>query len=1257
MFVRFGVLVRFGVVFVVVGCVSGFVGVGSVLAASPWWGLSSSSAPAVLQRGPCEGAEKPQTLPQCGQVVVRAENLGDLAVTGFANQVLITDVLPAEVRAMAIASLQTSSGFLDEGGGHGGMACSPLAPAVSFPAGGVTCAWSESFPLPPYELLEVAIEVEVGAGAVSGGENEVRVSGGEGDVCEKQEGGAFTTGFCAGIAEGVPASGSYEAHLTGQEVAPASLERPLAVGGPTLFGVEEYSLENENEGGAFDTQAGSHPFQQTTNTAFNQGTPQGPASEYIANPPALPKDLHFQWPPGLIGNPVPIPQCTEAQFSAYLEGGANECPAETAVGVASATVLLPHLTRLRTEQVPVFNLVPGRGEPARFGFEVERATVIINPTVRTGGDYGITVNVENITQLAVLISSRVTVWGVPGDRSHDGSRGWGCMEEGKIAVESSNVVPPCAPEGKTNPPPFLSLPTSCTGPLKTSVRADSWQEPKPEAEEPLVEPFKAMPALDGCNRLPFAASMEVAPDVQESSSPTGLTVKVHIPQEASLNATGLEGSDVKDTTVVLPEGITTNPAGANGLEACSEGLVGFTGFEEANKEFEAGVKTATFTPQLPGTFGSSEVLEPGVNFCPDASKIATAKITVPVLAHPLEGAVYLASQNTNPFGSLIAMYIVAEDPVSGVLVKLPGEVKLNPETGQLVSTFENTPQAPFENLELHFFGGERAPLATPAHCGTYPTSASFTPWSGNAPVSTSTSFNITSGPNGSACPGASLPFAPSFTGGSTNLQASAFSDLDTAIGREDGNQDLQSVQLHFPPGLTGLLSGVKLCGEPQADEGLCPPESKIGETTVSVGLGGDPYTVTGGEVFITGPYNGAPFGLSIKNPAKAGPFDVERDPQNPEGEPPCDCVVTRAKVEINPTTAALTVSTNSTGRYAIPHILDGIPLQIKHVAVTINRPGFTINPTNCSPMAITGTLNSSEGASSPINVPFQVTNCATLGFAPKFTVTTSGKTSKANGASLTSRVSYPYTPQGTQANIAKVKVDLPKQLPSRLTTLQKACLAAVFEANPSTCPPDSIVGHAIAYTPLLPVPLTGPAYFVSHGGEAFPSLTMVLQGYGVTIDLVGSTFIHDGITSTTFKQTPDSPVSTFELTLPEGPYSALTANANLCQTNLEMPTLFVAQNGAEIHQTTTIHTENCPNTLTITKHTTTHHTTTLTITVPTAGKLTATTKTTKTTTTTKGHETIKLTLKTPKPTTIHLTLTTTNHTKTLTTTLTTRTKN
>jgi hypothetical protein len=372
----------------------------------------------------------------------------------------------------------------------------------------------------------------------------------------------------------------------------------------------------------------------------------------------------------------------------------------------------------------------------------------------------------------------------------------------------------------------------------------------------------------------------------------------------------------------------------------------------------------------------------------------------------------------------------------------------------------------------------------------------------------------------------------------------------------------------MPPGLAGLLSTVALCPEPQATQGTCGPESQIGETTVSAGVGSEPITVTGGRVYITGPYEGAPYGLSIVNPVKAGPFDLENTKTN---HPPCDCIVIRARIEVNPVTAQLTVTSDQ-----IPTIIEGIPLQLKHINVLINRPGFTFNPTNCQPKALAATVTGNENTSQLTSTPFQVTNCAALNFQPKFTVTTSGKTSKADGASLHVLLSYPDTPPGTSTNIAKVKVDLPKQLPSRLTTLQKACLAAVFETNPANCPPASIIGHAKVTTQVLPVPLEGPAYFVSHGNEAFPSLTIVLQGYGTTIILTGSTLIRHGITSTTFHNTPDVPFHTFELTLPQGKYSALAATTNLCKTKLNMPTALVAQNGVEIHQTTKITTTNCP---------------------------------------------------------------------------------
>ena len=342
-------------------------------------------------------------------------------------------------------------------------------------------------------------------------------------------------------------------------------------------------------------------------------------------------------------------------------------------------------------------------------------------------------------------------------------------------------------------------------------------------------------------------------------------------------------------------------------------------------------------------------------------------------------------------------------------------------------------------------------------------------------------------------------------------------------------------------------------------------------------------------------------------PAKAGPFDLERNSANPAGEDPCDCVVVRGKIEINPLTAAVTLTSNPPGSPdSIPTSIEGIPLEIQHVNAITTRNDFQFNPTNCAKMALVGTVGLNEGATSTISTPFQVTNCAALKFEPKFSVSTSGKTSKANGASLSAKLIYPQAPFGSQANIAKVKVDLPKQLPSRLTTLQKACTAKQFDADPAGCPSASVIGHAKALTPLVPVPLEGPVYFVSHGGEAFPSLTMVLQGYGVTIDLIASTFISKaGITSSTFNAVPDQPVTSFEITLPEGKYSALAANGNLCTSKLAMPTAFVGQNGAEIHENTDISTTGCPNTISILSHSVKKHTLKLSVYGPASGKLTA----------------------------------------------------
>jgi hypothetical protein len=1107
----------------VVACVCGlFVGAPVAGASVAWWHLQSGSRPSFLAPG------------GSGEVVATVTNLGDVSTSGV---VRITDTLPVGLSAKSI------EGEVLEGEGGAGLkavVCSPH-PLVERP---LVCTVSGS--MAAYDAVEVRIGVVVDPGAV---------------VCKQN------SGSCEMNEVGVSSPGTPG----------LSISRPVTVSEEVEpFGVEAYEVAPEEEGGAPTVQAGKHPFQVTGTLTVNQTatTAHGFKGKLEAHPVALAKDLAGLLPPGLIGNPTPFAKCAVTQ----LDHG--ECPPASVVGVATVTVDEPvAFGGLATFTTPVANMEPARGEPARFGLFAASVPVFLNAHVRSGGDYGVTLGSSDIPQTAAFLTYKLTFWGVPGEAAHDNSRTQECLLEAREEAPAGS----CRPLGQSKPPPLLAMPTACTGPLRTSVETDAWDEPEPEGKRLLIGETEPMPAMQGCNKLPFEAQVALTPDGSAASTPTGLKVDVHVPQESILNATSLAQSAVRDITVTLPEGVVVNPAGSNGLEACSEQLAGFEGYKEY--EDEPGVSVASFTPALPKPF------EPGVNFCPTASKIATVTVSTPLLpvGQRVTGAVYLASQNENPFGSLIALYMVAEDPVSGTVFKSTGETQLT-AAGQITGTFKDNPQLAFEDAEIHFFGGERGPLATPARCGSYTTTASFVPWAAEPWDETaetihvsSEPFDITTGPHGTPCPGASLPFSPSLTGGTTNINAGGYTPLTTTILREDGQQDLQTVQLQMPPGVSGILKGIQLCPEAQANQGTCPEASKIGETTVSAGIGSDPVSVKGGKVYLTEKYAGAPFGLSIVNPVKAGPFDLEHDTSNPEQDPTCDCIVVRAKIAVNPITAALTVTTDETGPHSIPHLIDGVPVQIKAVNVTITREHFTINPTSCSPKEITGTITSNEGASSPVSIPFQVTNCAALKFQPQITVTTAAQASKANGASLTFNIAYPPAAQGQDAWFKEAKFDLPKQLPARLGTLQQACLAATFEANPANCPHAALIGHATVHTQVLPEPLQGPVYFVSYGGAKFPEAVLVLQGYGVTVDLHGETYINNatGITSATFKNTPDVPFENIEVTIPEGPYSEFGANLppknnyNFCGQHLTMPTHFTAQNGQETNQNTPITITGC----------------------------------------------------------------------------------
>ncbi len=849
-------------------------------------------------------------------------------------------------------------------------------------------------------------------------------------------------------------------------------------------------------------QAGAHA-DLTTSFAFAQDGAGGVG--------ALLRNAEVVLPVGFAGYPVAVKTCSPVQLQ--LE----KCPVDAQIGTIEV-VLREEPGKNWTLLYPVYNMTPPPGETAVFGFVILHI-VSGDIVVSVGPDYRLHATATNVISSIELLRQKLTLWGVPADPSHDAQRGssFNCEQHTGEVEERCKGGGVAANE---NPVPFLVNPTQCTSePLQAELTVESWEgEKAPTAYAP-VGPFT------GCESLKFAPTTSVEPEQSQATTPTGYQIDLNVPQTEG--AEGLATADLKDVVMKMPAGVVLSPSAANGLEACTEAQVGI---------------------------GTAQPVE-----CPKASKLGEVSVVTPALTGELKGFLYLGDESSGPITKPpFPVYLTLAG--HGVLIKVKGTVVADERTGQITTVFDENPELPFSELKLQLNGGSRSTVANPSVCGEYSAESELTPWT--APyelAATPSSFPYT-------ITGCQPPrFDPSFAVSTLSNQAGGYSTLRVTFSREDADEDFGGLTVTTPPGLSGNLSKVPLCGEPQAAQGTCSEASQIGELTAGAGPGPEPYFIKGGQVFLTGPYDGAPFGLSIDVPEKAGPFDF--------GEGPCDCEVVRATVNVNPYTAQLTVSNG-----ALPTMKDGIPFQVKAVNVDINRPEFVFNPTSCEPLSVTGTLSSTEGATAQVSNHFQATNCAALSFKPAFKVSTSGRTSRKDGASLTAKLSFPSAPQGTRANIARVKVELPKQLPSRLKTLQKACTAAVFEANPANCPAASVVGHARALTPILPVPLEGPAYFVSHGGEAFPSLIIVLQGYGVTVDLVGTTFISKhGITSSTFKTVPDVPVGSFELTLPEGPTSALAAPVNLCALKrLAMPTEFVAQDNAVLDQSTKIAVTGCP---------------------------------------------------------------------------------
>jgi uncharacterized repeat protein (TIGR01451 family) len=1159
---------------------------------SPGWTLDSVPTPTHFFSSPSEDKECEIQLGSevtpCDGYEVTAANAGSLPTSG---PVTLTDTLPpgVTIKRVTLYLVENTTSNKGENGGTT-VGVWPVnetryAGDCSASAQSAQCTFSGVLAPDDWLLLHVYVTVNPGVAQDTRLTNRATVSGGG--------------------ATAVSASSENEVNQA-----------------PAPFGPSRFQFFKDGANGLEERQAGGHLYELTTtidlNNELRNGTeiPPGKSSGVAASVEDV-KDIVVDLPLGFAGSTLAAPECTEAQLISRAH-----CPPDTAVGHLTTEPVSTSFENT-TINSPIYNLVPEHGHPAEFGYVdlLKNAHVAgYVSVVPTPAGYVLRFVAAEIPEVN-LARIVVTFYGDPALRDAE-------AQQHELEEKLGTTVPLQVPTVQV---PFFTNPTACpNGSQEATIWMDSW--PHPASFQPggliptnLEEPqWKKMtsvsPPVSGCDQLQFTPQIGSQPTTHKADEPSGLEFEQRLPQTEQLGVPATPA--LKDTTIVFPAGMTVDPSSADGLGTCSLAQIGWQGH----------------APAQPGELYD---FTQGPPECPESSKIGTLELETPLIPGVLHGEVFLAAQNENPFDSVFATYIVVNDPTTGVVLKLAGEVKLCASAGEIVdgracqaagqitSTFDETPQLPFSDLKVHFFGGPRAEFATPPNCGLYTTNSELTPWS--APDSGLSPTPFDSYVIDEDC---AIGFNPSFAALTTNVQAGGYTAFEGSFSREDSDQELQGLTMNLPPGLLANVASVPECGEAEvkAEEndapGGCPAATQVGTVVAEAGPGPNPLAVPG-KIFFTGPYNGGPYGLAVVVSANPGPFHFGN-------------VVVRQSLRIDPYDAHVTDVSDTFPTFIDPKgangDVNGIPIKLRRVNFAINRPGFTFNPTSCSKLQVSGAITSVHGATSNLAAPFQAGECQNLAFAPKVAFSTNGKTSKADGADLITKVSYPSGPQGTYADVGYVKVELPKALPSRLTTLQKACTNAQFEANPAACPAASKIGFATVHTPILPGVLQGPAIFVSHGGEAFPSLTMVLQGDGVTIDLVGTTFISkSGITSTTFKAVPDSPFATFELVLPQGPFSALAANGNLCNQKLVMPNEFRGQNGAVVKQSSTVNVEGCKPAITVVGHKVKGKVATIQVSVPAAGKLVASgkgliapsgaAKATKTTTSATGATlTVKLTL-------------------------------
>lgn len=906
------------------------------------------------------------------------------------------------------------------------------------------------------------------------------------------------------------------------------------------------------------TQAGAHP-DGTTAMWFNRDA-SGGVDGAVDN-------IYVDLPAGFVGNPTAVPKCTAEQFV----GNPPLCPPETQVGVIHLYLVAGgfgggNYPASNEEILPVYNLEPRKGRVAELGFayaSAEDATSVrIVAKARTNGDFGVTAFAAQIPAALPLIAQSITLWGVPWSDAHDIWRpfaGW--HGEGLSESEQGGEIPPGGLPDVTVPPddrpirvgydpswgpikPFISNPTECSGrTLETRLATDSYENQGAFTSEGDVDAAapgeadagprgnwrtytSAAPPVTGCEKVPFDAGLGLQASSTVADSPSGLSVDLTIPQNDDPPASvandpddetgapahwrsdaGLATSQLNRAVVTLPPGVTVNPAGAAGLEGCSDAQIGVT--------------NAGSNPML---FNNDDPFDGKGADCPLASKIGTVEVDTPLLDEPLTGEVVLGTpKSTDPeSGQMFRLFVVARSAERGLVAKIAGSSVASSATGQLTTTFDRNPRVPFERMHIELKGGSRGLLALPQRCASNGWQGSFSPWSdaydpGATPVSVGgallTDQNCAFG------------FSPTLDAGMDDPRGAKSGTFTFRLTRNDGEQWFSGISAKLPTGLLAAARNVPLCTNLQATRNACPLASRIGSADAGAGSGAPFFLERKGDVYLTEGYKGAPYGLAVSVPVEAGPF---------RGQFALSTIVVRQALRVDPDTAQVTAVSDP-----LPQIWHGIPLRVRQVTVKVDRPGFMRNPTDCSEKQIAATVTSAAGATATPSVRFQAIACRGLRFKPRLAIRLTGKRQTRTGGHPGVRALM-RQPRG-QANIERATVKLPLSLALDTKRAQSDDLCEFEASKTANCPRSSIIGRARAVSPLLKRPLSGPVYFaknvrINSRGNAIrtlPSLVLALRGE-VALNVRANSDSKGGKLISTFPAIPDAPVTRFQLNLSGG---------------------------------------------------------------------------------------------------------------------------